>query len=113
MSEKGGVLDVSLTDIDLDAEFTAKHLNTYPGPYLRLTVSDTGQGIEEEALGRIFEPYFTTKGQNGGTGMGLAVVHGIVTSHGGTITVESTEGKGTRFEIRLPVSESNNQKTRK
>jgi len=102
MSEKGGVLDVSLTDIDLDAEFTTKHLNTYPGPYLRLTVSDTGQGIEEEALGRIFEPYFTTKGQNGGTGMGLAVVHGIVKSHGGIITVYSKPGKGSTFNVFLP-----------
>jgi PAS domain S-box-containing protein len=102
MSEKGGVLDVSLTDIDLDAEFTTKHLNTYPGPYLRLTVSDTGQGIEEKALDRIFEPYFTTKGQNGGTGMGLAVVHGIVKSHGGIITVYSKPGKGSTFNVFLP-----------
>jgi len=105
MSEKGGVLDVSITDTELDAEFTAKHLNTYPGPYLRLTISDTGQGIEQEALDRIFEPYFTTKGQNGGTGMGLAVVHGIVKSHGGTITVYSKPGKGSTFNVFLPKIE--------
>lgn len=106
MNEKGGVLDVSLTDIDLDAEFTSKHLNTYPGPYLRLTVSDTGQGIEEEALDRIFEPYYTTKKKSGGTGMGLAVVHGIVKSHSGIITVYSKPGKGSTFNVFLPRIES-------
>jgi len=78
LNEKGGVLEVSLVDIELDSEFTAKHLNTYPGPYLRLTVSDTGHGIEKKVIDRIFEPYYTTKGKSGGTGMGLAVVHGIV-----------------------------------
>jgi PAS domain S-box-containing protein len=102
MNEKGGVLDVSLTDIDLDSEFTAKHLNTYSGPYLRLTVSDTGHGIEKKCIDRIFEPYYTTKGKNGGTGMGLAVVHGIVKSHGGIITVYSTPGKGATFNVFLP-----------
>jgi len=102
MNEKGGVLEVSLSDIELDSEFTAKHLNAYPGPYLRLTVSDTGQGIEEKAIDRIFEPYFTTKEKSGGTGMGLAVVHGIVKSHGGIITVYSKPGKGSTFNVFLP-----------
>ncbi|MBW2002275.1 MAG: PAS domain S-box protein, partial [Deltaproteobacteria bacterium] len=106
MNEKGGILEVSLTDIELDPEFTAKHLNTYPGPYLRLTVSDTGHGIKTEAIDRIFEPYFTTKGQNGGTGMGLAVVHGIVKSHGGIITVYSKQDKGSTFNVFLPRIES-------
>jgi len=102
MNEKGGVLEVSLVDIELDSEFTAKHLNTYPGSYLRLTVSDTGNGIEEKDRERIFEPYFTTKGQTGGTGMGLAVVHGIVKSHSGIITVYSKPGKGSTFNVFLP-----------
>jgi PAS domain S-box-containing protein len=102
MNEKGGVLDVSLTDIELDADYTAKHLNTYPGPYLRLTVSDTGHGIEKEVIDRVFEPYYTTKGKSGGTGMGLAVVHGIVKSHGGIITVYSKPGKGSTFNVFLP-----------
>jgi len=106
MNEKGGVLEVSLTDIELDSEFTAKHLNTYPGPYLRLTVSDTGHGIEKKVIDRIFEPYFTTKEKSGGTGMGLAVVHGIVKSHGGIITVYSKPGKGSIFNVFLPIIES-------
>ena len=102
MNEKGGVLDVSLTDIELDSEFTAKHLNTYPGPYLRLTVSDTGHGIEKKVIDRIFEPYYTTTEKSGGTGMGLAVVHGIVKSHGGIITVYSKPDKGSTFNVFLP-----------
>ncbi|MBW2004689.1 MAG: PAS domain S-box protein [Deltaproteobacteria bacterium] len=106
MNEKGGVLEVSLTDIELDSEFTAKHLNTYPGPYLRLTVSDTGHGIEKKVIDRIFEPYYTTKGKSGGTGMGLAVVHGIVKSHGGVITVYSKPDKGSTFNVFLPIIES-------
>jgi len=106
MSEKGGVLEVSLTDIELDSEFTAKHLNTYPGSYLRLTVSDTGHGIEKKVIDRIFEPYYTTKEKSGGTGMGLAVVHGIVKSHGGIITVYSKPGKGSTFNVFLPIIES-------
>ena len=102
LNEKGGVLEVSLTDIELDSEFTAKHLNTYPGPYLRLTVSDTGHGIEKEVIDRIFEPYYTTTEKSGGTGMGLAVVHGIVKSHGGIITVYSKPGKGSTFNVFFP-----------
>jgi len=105
MNEKGGVLEVSLVDIELDSEFTAKHLNTYPGPYLRLTVSDTGHGIEKKAIDRVFEPYYTTKGKSGGTGMGLAVVHGIVKSHAGIITVYSKPGKGSTFNVFLPIIE--------
>ena len=106
MMKKGGVLEVSLTDIELDADYTARHLNTYPGPYLRLTVSDTGSGMEEKVINRIFEPYYTTKQKNGGTGMGLAVVHGIVKSHGGVITVYSKPGKGSTFNVFLPKFES-------
>jgi len=101
MNEKGGVLEVSLSDTELDSDYTAK-LNTYPGPYLRLTVSDTGHGIEKKAIDRIFEPYYTTKEKSGGTGMGLAVVHGIVKSHGGIITVYSNPDKGSTFNVFLP-----------
>ena len=71
---------------------------------ITLIVEDTGMGMDKDVLGKIFLPFFTTKDVNEGTGLGLAVVHGIVTSHGGTITVESEVGKGTRFEILLPAN---------
>jgi two-component system, NtrC family, sensor kinase len=71
--------------------------------YVVLVVEDDGIGMSEEVLGKIFTPFFTTKDVNEGTGLGLPVVHGIVTSHGGTITVRSSPGQGSRFEIRLPL----------
>jgi len=70
---------------------------------VRLSVIDNGCGMGKEARRRAFEPFFTTKAVNEGTGLGLSVVHGIVTSHGGSISVDSRPGKGTRFDIRLPV----------
>jgi len=102
MSEKGGILEVSLTDVELDSDFTARHPGTHPGPYLRLTVSDTGHGMEKKVIDRIFEPYYTTKEKGEGTGMGLSVVHGIVKGHGGAITVYSEPGKGSTFNVFLP-----------
>ncbi len=106
MSDKGGILEVSLTDVELDSDYTAKHLDAHPGPYLKLTVSDTGHGMEKKVLNRIFDPYYTTKEKTGGTGMGLAVVHGIVKSHGGVISVYSEPGKGSTFNVFLPRTES-------
>ncbi len=73
------------------------------GSQVVLTAEDTGAGMDEEVLGQIFTPFFTTKDIHEGTGLGLPVVHGIVTSHGGTISVDSKPGRGTRFEIHLPV----------
>lgn len=110
MHDKGGILEVSLTNVELDSDFILNHPNINPGKYLKLTISDTGYGMEKEALDRIFEPYFTTKNKTGGTGLGLAVVHGIVTSYGGTITAYSEQGKGTTFKIYLPVIEGENGK---
>jgi two-component system, cell cycle sensor histidine kinase and response regulator CckA len=72
------------------------------GPYVRITVTDTGHGMTPDLMKRIFEPFFTTKGPGEGTGMGLALVHGIVASHGGVMTVASVIGQGTTFTVYLP-----------
>lgn len=103
MRETGGILDVSLIDEVLDSAFAAMHPDVAPGAYLRLTVSDTGHGISDEVIEKIFDPFFTTKELEEGTGMGLAVVHGIVKGCGGIITVDSEEGKGANFKVYLPV----------
>lgn len=72
--------------------------------HLVLAFEDTGVGMGKEVLDQLFVPFFTTKDVNEGTGLGLPVVHGIITSHGGTIHVESMPGRGSRFEIRLPLA---------
>ncbi|RJP86123.1 MAG: hybrid sensor histidine kinase/response regulator [Desulfobacteraceae bacterium] len=101
MPENGGELTVSLIRVNLPDDECGIN-NLPPGPYMNLTVSDTGCGMTPDVLNRIFEPYYTTKEKNRGTGLGLAVVHGIVQSHGGLVTVESTPGKGSSFHIYLP-----------
>jgi signal transduction histidine kinase len=73
------------------------------GPFIEVTIEDTGSGIPKEDIEHIFEPFFTTKEEGKGVGLGLSVVYGIVTKHGGTIDVESSVGKGTLFRIRLPT----------
>jgi PAS domain S-box-containing protein len=102
MREKGGILEVGLTDlyIDHDSELPEQ---LKPDFYLRLSVSDTGHGIPKVVIKRIFEPYFTTKKTGEGTGMGLAVIHGIVKGYGGDISVYSEPGKGTTFHVFLPL----------
>ena len=107
MQERGGELTINLTEEHLDPEVINKFSDLNPGPYLKLTVSDTGHGIGPETMERIFEPYFTTKETGEGTGMGLAMVHGIVKSYEGDITVESEQGKGTTFTVYLPMIEAN------
>ena len=106
MRDQGGVLKVSLTDTRLESESIPPHSALIPGPYLELSVMDTGHGIDPSILERIFDPFFTTKEQGVGTGLGLSVVHGIVKSHGGAIEVESLPGGGTTFRLLLPALES-------
>jgi len=102
MRQTGGELEVALDEMELPADLTASRPDLVPGPYVRLSVRDTGPGITPEILERIFEPFFTTKDVGEGTGLGLAVVHGIVTHHGGALTVESTPGQGATFAVYLP-----------
>jgi PAS domain S-box-containing protein len=102
MREKGGVLKVSLSNLDISSGNQAQYPGTSPGNYLLLVVSDTGVGMNPAILEKIFDPYFTTKEPGEGTGLGLAVVHGIVESYGGTILVQSEPGQGTIFQILLP-----------
>jgi PAS domain S-box-containing protein len=106
MREEGGVLDVRLEDVLLDEETVTPYEDLSPGSYVKLTLKDTGHGIKPEILNRIFDPYFTTKEVERGTGMGLSVVHGIVKSHDGAITVNSEVGKGTVVEVLLPITEA-------
>ena len=125
MEKSGGILEVRLRN----AEFGLRPIGAYPpawkpygleaapegarnaeqnvppGLYLKLTVSDTGRGMEPQVLEKIFDPYFTTKEKGEGTGIGLSVVHGIVTQHGGAITVESEQGKGSTFHVYLPLTQ--------
>jgi PAS domain S-box-containing protein len=103
MQEKGGELKISISNIDLTPHFTQAYPHMQPGPYVKLAVSDTGHGIREEIIDKIFEPYFTTKQHDKGSGLGLAVVHGIVNSYGGTITVSSEAAKGSVFTLYLPA----------
>lgn len=105
MEEKGGVLEVVLSDQELDSESVKIFPDLEPGRYLRLSVEDTGHGIEKPYLDKIFEPYFTTKEKGKGTGMGLALVHGIVKSYEGTVTVYSEIGQGTTFHVYIPLVE--------
>lgn len=102
MEEEGGKLTVTLQEIELEAK-DLKDPNLDPGKFLILTVADTGKGMDQNVMDHIFEPYFTTKEEGKGTGMGLAVIHGIVKSHGGQITVHSEQGNGAEFKVYLPV----------
>ncbi len=105
MSERGGVLKVSVHCLDLSTSECSQLPRLSPGVHLCLEVSDTGSGIPTDIQKRVFEPYFTTKVKDQGTGMGLAVVHSIVVSHNGDIFLSSKEGKGSTFRIFLPVQQ--------
>jgi len=102
VSLSGGKLTITLKEVELATE-DLKDPSMISGKYVCLTVADTGPGMEQGVIDRIFDPYFTTKEEGKGTGLGLAVVHGIVKSHGGHISVYSEPGKGTEFKVHLPV----------
>ncbi|HNY65836.1 MAG TPA: response regulator [Deltaproteobacteria bacterium] len=103
LESQKGVIEVVLGTVCLNEDPARPGMK--PGTYLELKVRDNGKGIPPEIMDRIFEPYFTTKGVGKGVGMGLSVVHGILKSHGGVVTVESSPGKGAQFTVYLPVAE--------
>jgi CheY-like chemotaxis protein len=103
MEKDGGILEISLDEKEIWPNDFNEMMDIYPGRYARLTISDTGHGIDPAVMDKIFEPYFTTKRDGKGTGIGLSVVHGIVKTYGGSIKVSSKPDKGTRFAIYLPL----------
>ena len=107
MEEKGGTLTVALKQVTVDSAMAKACPNLSEGAYACLTVRDTGTGMTETTRDRIFEPFFTTKGIGKGTGLGLSVVHGIVKSHQGEIVVQSEFGKGSEFQVYLPIAPAN------
>ncbi|MDZ8054952.1 MAG: response regulator [Aulosira sp. ZfuVER01] len=102
----GGKLTISATNLLVDEQYARMNLDANVGPYIVITVRDTGMGMPPEILDRIFEPFFTTKEVGKGTGLGLSTVRGIVKSHGGFINVHSEIGKGTEFKLFLPAVET-------
>jgi PAS domain S-box-containing protein len=102
MKDRPGHLEIKLENCEVDATMAETHLNLRRGQYARLSFCDTGQGMDRATLERIFEPFFTTKVSGEGTGLGLSVVHGIMQSYGGAITVYSQPGEGTVFHLYFP-----------
>ena len=102
MQEQGGILHISITDTVVELGASVLESDIVPGEYVQLVVRDTGTGIAADVMERIFEPFFTTREPGQGTGMGLAVVYGIVKSLHGSIMVESDPGVGSTFQVLLP-----------
>jgi PAS domain S-box-containing protein len=116
MREKGGILSVDLESVEIDTDLSGKYPDLKPGPYINMSVCDTGHGIAPQMLNRIFDPFFTTKTREHGTGLGLSVIHGIVKSFGGAIHAFSELGKGSIFKVFIPAIErriSPEQRTKK
>jgi PAS domain S-box-containing protein len=103
MRDRPGRLEVTLENFEVDRNLAEMHPRLRPGPYVRLSIGDTGCGMDAATIERIFEPFFTTKPPGEGTGLGLAVVHGIMESHDGVVTVYSHPGKGTIFHLYFPA----------
>ena len=106
MRDQAGVLTVEMRVMEVDADFVKTRPDLHPGRYVQLSFSDTGCGMDRATLDHIFEPFFTTKAVGQGTGLGLAVVHGIMKSHDGGISVYSHPGEGTKFNLYFPVIET-------
>ena len=106
MRDKPGTLKVEMGVIEADVDFATAHPGLHPGHYVRLAISDTGHGMDAATVERIFDPFFTTKAVGEGTGLGLAVVLGIMQSHDGAVTVYSEPGFGTTFHLYFPVFET-------
>ena len=100
----GGTLNIATSNVFLDQDYCSSHIEAAPGEYALLTVSDTGHGMDQETLSHIFDPFFTTKGPGKGTGLGLAMVYGIVQQHGGHLSCESKPDQGTIIKVYLPAT---------
>jgi signal transduction histidine kinase len=111
MQDQPGCLEIHLDRLLADADFIEAHPVLTAGAYARLSISDTGHGMDTDTMARIFEPFFTTKGPQSGTGLGLSVVHGIMQAHGGAITVYSHPGEGTTFNLYFPAHETDEHAT--
>jgi PAS domain S-box-containing protein len=104
VKEVGGTIEISLRELILEVEVDTSEMSLHPGAYLLLRIRDSGKGFDRRARERVFEPFFTTKPIGEGAGLGLAVVHAIVSRHGGAVAIESRPGRGTSVDVYLPLS---------